>query len=148
MFKNSSFLVPNFETLCLQKCPATIILEEWVIEVMEMSNPNRPLCSSLNSLKPSSHQGPPHCILTDLPFFEMAGNDFNPQNYSVYKQSIFFFKKTSHNTFYLVHWNPNDNRYVLDHILLLNLFLLFRYLISIDGFQIFKLSCTKCLYYF
>lgn len=67
------------------KCPATIILDVWVTEVMEMSNPNRPLCSSLNSLKPSSHQGLPHCILTDLPFFEMAGNDFFPQNYSVYK---------------------------------------------------------------
>ena len=81
------FLTPSswFWNLCLQKCPATIILEEWVTEVMEMSSPNRPLCSSLNSLKPSSHQGPPHCILTDLPFFEMAGNDFNPQNYSVYK---------------------------------------------------------------
>lgn len=56
------------------KCPATIILDVWVTEAMDQLSHNRPPCSSLNNLKPSSLQGPLPCILTDLPFFEMVGN--------------------------------------------------------------------------
>jgi len=59
----------------VNEMPATIILDVWVTEAMEHPlSLNRPPCSSLNSLKPSSLQGPPPCILTDLPYFEMVGN--------------------------------------------------------------------------